>query len=552
MDETIAAGATRAEVMALATAALDDPDYTLDGKLTHLYEQGKLYPAGSGQDSTVSGALIIFWAPNDNDTDNLYNANNGQIVSDFDDTGVNQLHIDFGVKLEATQLMYENDSFGNTYDKFTGFQPTPSVNNYITTINATTGVGGAADAITLDASYQFRPTESADDADLSEYLYYKADFVVSADKDVPADSIMLAGYYKAWCGPNDDPEHPSWNINNGNWFGLVNDGMDVAAGEQIRLIEGLGSALGGSVAVHYKDLVDYGNDGIGFLCGAKDLTGENAGTTLTVTLNLYETTYNPNTGEGDKYVETGVVIPVGTFTYTFDGLGVNSADELKTAISNNVSVIKLNEDLALDADETIAIGAGKDVTLNLNGKTITTVSDGTSGNRNAFDVNGGKLTVENGTITTKHEGANMGWGSSTNVFNVTNGGVLNIKDAIIENLGGSDMAFGIHLNNWGEVTLNIENSTIKSTYMAVRVFNSGNDMNNVTIKDSTLEATGYCFWVHNYTEADFGTQAKADHQKTLLNFDIFNGTNTFITGKNFPVRYGFTNALEADANGNVQ
>ena len=50
--------------------------------------------------------------------------------------------------------------------------------------------------------------------------------------------------------------------------------------------------------------------------------------------------------------------------------------------------------------------------------------------------------------------------------------------------------------------------------------------------------------------ADFGTQEKADAHAALLNFDIFNGTNTFeYTGK-APVLYGFTNAIYFDEEGN--
>jgi len=161
----------------------------------------------------------------------------------------------------------------------------------------------------------------------------------------------------------------------------------------------------------------------------------------------------------------------------------------------------------------------------------------------------GTLTVKNGNIEYEHKGANMEWNSSTNIFNVTAGGVLNIEGVTAKNLGGSDMGFVAHLNNWGEVTLNVENSTLESNYVAVRVFNSGYDMNNVTIKNSTLKGGNYAFWVHNYTVADFGTQEKADAQKALLNFDIFNGTNTFEGKNNTPIRYGFTDAIYLEASG---
>lgn len=222
---------------------------------------------------------------------------------------------------------------------------------------------------------------------------------------------------------------------------------------------------------------------------------------------------------------------------------VKTLAELREALASGVKVITVTGNITVNKGETVE--------LDLDGKTVAGVSSTTGKNYNMIDVNGGTLTVKNGTLTAEFKGTNMGWGASTNVFNVTAGGVLNLDNVTVKNLGGSDMAFVAHLNNWGEVTLNVNNSTLESTYIAVRVFNSGNDMNNVTIKNSTLKGK-YCFWVHNYTLADFGTQEKVDAHKALLNFDIFNGTNTFEynNSKNAPVLYGFTDEIYLDENGN--
>ena len=240
-----------------------------------------------------------------------------------------------------------------------------------------------------------------------------------------------------------------------------------------------------------------------------------------------------------------------------------SYDDFATAAAKAMELdkpIELIQNVTIDADNTITVPAGKTLTLNLNGYTLKGISDQTGSNRNIFDVRGEMTvdgansmtrgtTVGNGVIAITHKGTNMGWGYSTNVFNVTAGGVLNIRNTNAINFGGSDMAFVAHLNNWGEVTLNVENSTLESNYVAVRVFNSGNDMNNVTIKNSTLKGGNYAFWVHNYTVADFGTQEKADAHKALLNFDILNGTNTFEGKNDTPIRYGFTNSIYLDENG---
>ena len=216
------------------------------------------------------------------------------------------------------------------------------------------------------------------------------------------------------------------------------------------------------------------------------------------------------------------------------------------AAKTNGDVVRLSSDIVLETPVTLS--TGDDLTIDLNGHSISTESAQTGKNFDFFDVrSGATLTVKNGTITTEHT-VNMGWNQSTNVFNVTAGGVLNIENATIKNLGGSDMAFCIHLNNWGEVTLNVNNSTLESTYVAVRVFNSGPDMNNVTIKNSNLKGAKYCFWVHNYTDVDFGSQEKADAQKALLNLDIYNNNNNFDSSVS-AVRCGFTNSVLFDEAG---
>ena len=198
-------------------------------------------------------------------------------------------------------------------------------------------------------------------------------------------------------------------------------------------------------------------------------------------------------------------------------------------------------------DPSLTIKKGKELTLDLGGKKLSATSSQTGKNYNMFDVQG-TLTVINGTIEYKHLGENMGWGASTNIFNVTAGGILNLEGVTAKNLGGSDMGFVAHLNNWGEVTLNAENCTLESNYVAVRVFNSGYDMNNVTIKNSTLKGVSAAFWVHNYTVEDFGTEAKAEAQKALLNLNIYNQGNTFSPDVN-GIRYGFTNSVRTDARG---
>lgn len=247
------------------------------------------------------------------------------------------------------------------------------------------------------------------------------------------------------------------------------------------------------------------------------------------------------TADVTDWVEENVPVYNGT-------VEVATAEQFETAFATpEVDVIVLNEDVVLSASATraadakLTINNGKSLTIDLNGHKLSATT-AQSGNCEVFLVKG-NLTIKNGTIEYQHVGENMGWNAMTTIFDVTAGGALNLEGVTAKNLGGSDMGFVAHLNNWGEVTLNVENSTLESNYVAVRVFNSGNDKNNVAIKNSTLKGGNYAFWVHNYTVADFGTEAKFEAHKALLNFDIFNGTNTFVGKNNTPIRFGMTDAL---------
>ncbi|MBR5611202.1 MAG: hypothetical protein IKW65_06785 [Bacteroidales bacterium] len=218
-------------------------------------------------------------------------------------------------------------------------------------------------------------------------------------------------------------------------------------------------------------------------------------------------------------------------------------DAIAKALEDGASVRVVKDILDIDADNTIVIPSGKTLVIDLNGNTVAGVSDQTGSNRNMFDVRG-SLTIKNGTVTYKHQGENMGWNSSTNVFNVTAGGVLNINDAAVKNLGGSDMGFCVHLNNWGEVTLNAQNVEFESNYVGIRVFNSGYDMNNVTLNNCSILSGSPCFWIHNYTSADFGNdESKVAAASARLNFSFSNTTVERVNDSKSCVRFGFTDAI---------
>jgi len=212
-------------------------------------------------------------------------------------------------------------------------------------------------------------------------------------------------------------------------------------------------------------------------------------------------------------------------------------------------VVVLLKDITLAENATIIID--KTVALDLNGKTIYGENTRTNTHNFLIDVKGGTLTASNGTIAMKHTGTNMGWDGATTVIDVTAGGVLNLNGVTVQNQGGTDMNFAVHLNNWGEVTLNADKCVFDATYCGVRVFNSGYDMNNVKITNSKLTGATRAFWVHNYL-GDLDSSKHSDEAiKARLNLDIYGNNNTFeITGTaKAPIRYGFGETVYFNAEG---
>lgn len=394
VDPSKTAAEQRAAVMAAAKASVATTNGF--GVLDNFFLQGSLT---AGEKTPVVG-VVIFWEPNANEIDNLYNANNGQKTSDG-----KPLFIEFGVNLQATQLMHENDSFGNDYDEFASLLPKATVNNTgKKTIQARPfdQVGNASSArpIDLDVSYQFLPNEEATYSgnvyDLiagniemdSAYRYWHADWVVSTDRPIRAESAVLAGYYRIF----------GEMMTGTDWVSLT---ADLAANTPVRL---LNDGMGGTF-VNYQMICAGADDGIGFLCGAADLTGENAGTTLSVELRLYETTIDPLANSGSQNIETGEYITVGKFSYTF---GANSAEGVKAALDAKSPKITLDNDIVLN-DAPLTIDYNTEI--DLNGHTITGISTSNTTSNLIKVAPGAELTLSgNGLVSFGATTPDTNWG----------------------------------------------------------------------------------------------------------------------------------------------
>ena len=466
--DKVAANATRAEVLEAAKASKEV------GTLASFRIAGELLPGEKSDEQT----FVIFWEPNDNATDNLYNANNGQQTSDGE-----PLHIEFGVNLQATQKMHEEDSFGNDYD-FVGFKPVANVSGSADLeVQATTNdMGGNATATTyvLNTAYQFKPTETYEEAQNSPYRYWHADFVVKADKDVPANSMALAGYYQAFCG----------GYNNGNWVALTAN-ETITAGTEIRLVDVMGN---GSITVNYEELCKYADitdpNNVGFMCGAADLTGENAGTTITVELRMYETTGDPLTTTGSKNEETGNYEVVGSYSYTF---GATTAEGLQAALAAGNPEIKLDSDIVLADDEVLKV-TGNTV-IDLNGHTISGKSTTSTTSYMINVASGAELTLSgNGTVSFYATTPDTEWGGegqppfpgyANNTIRCE--GKLIIDGVTVENLtapGGASYAIDCYQGSDLIVNSGVINGHGKC---AIRMFCNSNTLStNVTINGGTI------------------------------------------------------------------
>lgn len=468
VDE-IADGATRQEVLAAAKAS-DNV-----GTLGNFFVKGELE---AGKNSDVE-TIVVFWEPNSNEVDNLYNANNGKITSDG-----KPLHITFGVNLVATQKMSEFDSFGNDYDEFATLLPKAQVNDLgAKTVNATTNEWGNSAAVTpyeLPFVLQFQPNESLDEAKSSQYKYWHADYVVKADRDVPANSIALLGYYKAYC---DD-------YNGGNWVALSAD-QKIAAGTEIRLVDVMGQGDGtgnGGIKVTYKDICQWGNDGTGFLCSATDLTGENAGTTLTVELRMFANESDPTDSSYNGGTETGESYLIGTYTYTFPAPAkkVTSATELKNALDAGTGNLQLAAGEykmpSTGSDGVIEISGNKDVVLDM---TMGAYMD-------AADVTIKGVTIKTSTGKVNGNGSDYAALYTPNVtyINCTFEGPMRVGrdgakfiNCTFNSLGndyvwtyGNDVSF--------------ENCTFNTAGKAILIYSDGgNEVAKVSVKDCTFNAT---------------------------------------------------------------
>ena len=296
-------------------------------------------------------------------------------------------------------------------------------------------------------------------------------------------------------------------------------------------------------AAYPIDVTVYSDAAAANQIGHRELTNipVSANKLTTVVGNFYSNEGNLEVKVEDMFTNGEEEVPV--------PIVIGSYEDLSKAFIDGGDYM-LSSDIAIPKNQSVIISEGTTVEINLNGHTLSTTNSEGQTFQDMFEVVG-TLNISNGTVQFEYTGDNMEWNGGTAVFNVHGGGILNMKDVVVNDLGGTDMSFCVHLNNWGDVTLNADNCEFNSLYCGVRVFNSGPQMNNVMITNSKLTGATRAFWVHNYI-GDI-SNATEEEIKNRLNIDIYNNNNTFsLTGTAIsPIRYGFGNPVYFTENGDL-
>ena len=193
----------------------------------------------------------------------------------------------------------------------------------------------------------------------------------------------------------------------------------------------------------------------------------------------------------------GVEVP---YAITSEGLYVEAVAQIGTTnyatLQEAVNVggeVKVLTDITLT--ETVIVAAGKEVTLNLDGNTVSMVYAENATASHTMILNQGNLTIEgNGKLSYKYTGANLGTTYYANTVTTNPGSVLTVKNGTIENLtyDQATIAYAIDgLTNGGngDVTVNIEGGVITSERQALRIF-ANSTTNTGALNISGGEFTG--------------------------------------------------------------
>ena len=163
--------------------------------------------------------------------------------------------------------------------------------------------------------------------------------------------------------------------------------------------------------------------------------------------------------------------------------------------------ITLVGDIVLDSP--IEIAQGKNIVLDLNGKSITETATSAAASYLLAVKSGADMTIKNGTITYAATNPDTAWGGEGQPpypgyanNTIRNEGTLTIENATIENKTGKGGASYV-IDNYAGANLIINEGTVLTQSggdIAIRMFNGGSGAINVTINGGTI--SGYrAVWI---------------------------------------------------------
>ena len=330
----------------------------------------------------------------------------------------------------------------------------PAQRNYLTTIQGNILTDGNNITVTVENDGKF---ENAGDAS-DDAPYYKetissaAEFLAALDKAgefIVISAITIDG----------NLINAGSTVNNGqaSTFATRADGKTTIVDLNGHIIEVKNTSGAALVTIDEGDTVTFVGEGTIKLTDDSNASFINSeeGTVEVAAVN------HPNTINNIPVIEGDVV---------------DYADLLREAFNEGRDYTMVYN---VTTSEPYTLAAGKTMTLDLNGKTIT----GTDKSNGSFGLitNQGNLTVKNGTITLEAVN-NREWNAYSSVISNTVGGNLVVENVTLEHLGGTDMAYGIDNLTNGKGTsaiVNINNgAVVKSPYRAVRQFLNGVEATN--------------------------------------------------------------------------
>lgn len=427
------------------------------------------------QQDSDTYAVVLYWEPSA--ADNEYNLGNGKLSSDG-----NPLFIELGVELNATQTPYESDSFGDQYDE-----------NADETVAITSGTGHVLN---------------------QDITVVKPNGVGVNVAGQGTEVTIAGGTVNGGSGGNNVGvwAQPGSTVNiTGGTFTVGAD----ASGSGNSVVYSTGGVINISGGFFYTDTAYNGKY---YVLNLQNGSGGQIHVTGGTFVN-----FDPSNGDDvnpGSFVEEGYTVvaeqqPNGDTWYTV-AKPASTAGELQEAIDNaqDGATVVLTEDI--EADTSLAVTEDANLTLDLNGKQITTPA-------NQFCVtvlNRGNLTIKNGKITNLNTESEFGNPAVASVS-----GNLNLENCTISNKAGISGSYCVQIEG-GTATLT--DCTINGDRGGLAVQESG----QVIVQGGTFTAAYYYpLYVYGnghstFTDTKFVKVPKLDTQTgNGGNYLIYNGIN---------------------------